>query len=324
MPSVDCPSLINIAVISGYYSQMSGVLAGFAFTAMVFLLRPAKRTRREGRKRRAGGELLALFAAFVALVITTLIYSVLAGETDIDARPRAATASIVNGVVFGLAVIMLFQGVTLLMQRSAVDRAVVATARFVTVVAVPALAYNYVVNGTSDVVAARAAKVGPCEPSLSGMGLILTAALAAVLAVSLTPIAQRAAWRKYSPQFQVAAPITVLVVSVIVAIVSGDITVRSPEFLPSPTVTNAFLVGYFILLALLGFMLSCGDVPQEDVHETASRVGPGSDEPGQASPGRGEAARRQRKQRQPPAAGDTGQQSGHGQRHRRVSDGTQR
>ncbi|MFF4810983.1 hypothetical protein ACFY03_22495 [Micromonospora chersina] len=272
MSSVECPALINISTISGFYSQMSGVLAGFAFTAMVFLLRPARRTLDGGGKRRAGGELLALFAAFVALVITTLIYSVLAGETAEEARPRAATQEIINGVVFGLAVIMLFQGVTLLMQRSAVDRAVVATARFVTVVVVPTLAFNYVLNGSSDINAARAAVARSCHQSLSGMGWVLTTALAVALAASLIPIAQRAPWKAYSQQLQLIAPIIVLIVSAVAALVSGDITTRTPGFLMSPTAVDVYLLGYFVLLVLIGLMLSYGDIQRESLGDSTSSM----------------------------------------------------
>lgn len=41
----DCPGLLNLATISGYYAQLTGVLAGFAFTA------PRRTTRRVGAVR---------------------------------------------------------------------------------------------------------------------------------------------------------------------------------------------------------------------------------------------------------------------------------
>ncbi|MEU5725023.1 hypothetical protein ABZ783_24800 [Micromonospora sp. NPDC047738] len=283
MSSAECPALIDIAVISGFYSQMSGVLAGFAFTAMVFLLTPARSYLPSRPMRGGGGELLALFAAFVALVITTLLYSVLAGETAGQARPRAATAAIIDGVVFGLAVIMLFQGVTVLMQRTVVDRAVLAAARFVTVVAVPTLAFYYIVTGASDITSARARVVGSCDVSLPGLGIALTIALPAILSVSLAPRARRVPWRTYSSQLQLAAPLTVLAASVFAALLSGDISTRSPEFLPSTTVVHAYLVGYFILLLLLGLMLSYGETRQEEPQpeETSGEQPEEPDAPGE-------------------------------------------
>lgn len=270
MSNVDCPALIDIAEISGNYSQMSGVLAGFAFTAMVYLLTPGQGASSGAPTRRGGKELLALFAAFFALIITTLIYSVLAGENVAAARPRAATSQLVNGVVFGLAGIMLLQGVTLLMRRSAVEPVVVLTARVVTVVVLPVLAYNYVVNGVTDVNSARAERSGTCIGLLPNLGIYLTLVLAVVLAASLTPPFRRVPWRKYSQRFQVAAPLTVLVVSVVAAIVFGFVTTRSPGFIPSPIAVNGYLIGYFLLLMLLGLILSYGDVGQEDPHQDSS------------------------------------------------------
>jgi hypothetical protein len=38
----DCPTSINLPVIAGYDAQMTAVLAGFAFTAMVVILTPRK------------------------------------------------------------------------------------------------------------------------------------------------------------------------------------------------------------------------------------------------------------------------------------------
>lgn len=107
--ALDCRNpVFNIAATSGYYAQMTGLLAGFAFTAMVILLSPTQVDERGDRGGvRAGGLVLALLATFASLIIATLTYSVLAGETAPEARARAATEELVDGVPFGLAVIML-------------------------------------------------------------------------------------------------------------------------------------------------------------------------------------------------------------------------
>jgi hypothetical protein len=129
-----CPGpAFNVPGTSGFYAQMTGLLAGFAFAAMVVLLTPTQNVERKIveyasrdalRETRAGaagatarandnGVFLALLAAFFALVIATLTYSVLAGETLPQARGRAATEELIDGVPFGLAVMMLFHGLTL-------------------------------------------------------------------------------------------------------------------------------------------------------------------------------------------------------------------
>ncbi|MEV4617412.1 hypothetical protein AB0J74_01690 [Asanoa sp. NPDC049573] len=72
------PPLFDIAETSGFYAQMSAVLAGFAFTAIV-VLQTHPRTR-------GGPILLGFLTAFVALLLAALTYSVLAGETITNAR----------------------------------------------------------------------------------------------------------------------------------------------------------------------------------------------------------------------------------------------
>lgn len=51
-----------------------------------------------------------------------------------DSQAKASTLELIDGLPFGLAAIMLFHGVTLLIEGSNVDRAVVWAARIMTVV----------------------------------------------------------------------------------------------------------------------------------------------------------------------------------------------
>jgi len=60
----------------------------------------AERRQAEGQDT---GAPLSLLIAFVSLTLTTLLYSLLAGENMEGARARAVTVELVNGLVFGLA-----------------------------------------------------------------------------------------------------------------------------------------------------------------------------------------------------------------------------
>jgi hypothetical protein len=265
--ALDCvgPSF-NISTTAGYYAQMTGLLAGFGFTAMVVLLTP---TQVEGRgfngRAKDNGVLLVLLAAFVALTLSTLMYSVLAGESSDQARGRAATVELVDGLPFGLAVIMLFYGITLLMQGGHIDRMAVWVARVMTIVVAPTLTFYYIGSGVSDTESVRIVKeTGICTSAgLPTLGLVLTIALATMLTMSVVPQIQAVKWRLWARKLQNLVPVTVLLVSVAAAVASGDLSTRSPEFLLSKNAVTVYLVGTFLLLALLGLLLAFSRVEED-------------------------------------------------------------
>jgi hypothetical protein len=289
-----CPSSVfNIAATSGFYAQMTGVLAGFAFTAIVVLLTPTQATERAATSRaKDNGVLSTLFAAFIALIIATLIYSVLAGETSEVARGRAATVELVDGVPFGLAVIMLFQGITLLMRDGNVDLLAIRTARVVTVAVAPTLTLYYIGEGVSDTESARvvAGDANSCpSTTFPVLGPVLSVALFVVLATALIPTMQPAVLRAWAGRLQGAVPITVLVVSVAAAIAGGNLSTAAPGFLMPRPAVNVFLAGTFILLVLIGLVLALGqpdhqarldpsETTVEKPTQTASGPAPNADE----------------------------------------------
>lgn len=259
MQSLECPGQANLAAVAGYYAQMTGVLAGFAFTSLVVLMTPTQVDER-GRKGigKENGVLLILLAAFIALLIATLTYSVLAGENIGEAKSRAATGELIDGVPFSLAVVMLFQGVTLLMENGNIDRVAVWTARATTVVLVPTLAYYYLATGTQDTQSARAGNtlVACTSTRLPDHAQTLSIVLPVVLICALIPKLQPKAWRRWARKLRSATPITVLLVSVSAAMASSNVAGRAPGFLLSSTALDAYLTGTFAMFIVLGIMLA--------------------------------------------------------------------
>nr|WP_221382030.1 hypothetical protein [Actinoplanes polyasparticus] len=151
--------MVDLAAIAENYAQLTGVLTGLAFTALVLILTLAT-SREHTTNNTDNGAPLCLFIAFFALLLATLLYSVMTGEDMRQARGRAATVELINGLVLGLAVIALLQGVFLLMRDADMDPAAVMLARIVTVVVVPTVAMYFVAVGASDTVSARAASNG--------------------------------------------------------------------------------------------------------------------------------------------------------------------
>jgi hypothetical protein len=162
----------------------------------------------------------------------------------------------VNGLLFGIAVILLLHGITELMQVGGIDAATVGIARIVTVVVIPTLAMYFIAEGASDTSAARAQAAGACVlGQMPSIGYVLTVVVAAVLGGSFT---RRGRWlaAKVVPANPIAGPVLALLVAVLGAVVSGNLNVRSEDFLFSPSYLNAYLVGVAILLVVLGVLLN--------------------------------------------------------------------
>jgi hypothetical protein len=252
----DCPELISISAIAQNYGQLTGVLAGFAFTALVLLLSSGRAPGGRSRDQLTDGVPLVLFIAFITLIINTIMYAVLAGDTDEIARPRAASVEIVDGVSFSLSVLLLFQGIALLVRGAQLDRATLGAARFITVAVTPSIAMYFVAAGTTDSESARAQLNGICKSSNAPLeGVALSVGILILLSLSLISRVQRIA-ENLGPTTMVAAPLTVLLTTIGGAVVSTDMGTRSPQFLFSLTATSWWLRGTFAVLLAVGLMLS--------------------------------------------------------------------
>jgi hypothetical protein len=248
----------SAATSAGFYAQLTGLLAGFAFAAMVVILGPPHGEGQNKQRSRADGEvLLALIAAFVALVFATLTYSVLAGEDEVHGR--AAAEELLDGLPFGLAVVMLFHGITALMINGRVEPRAVSTGRAVTVLVTPTLTLYYLSNGVSDSESARSLQNGDCglvpTPLL---GIVLSILLAGLMIYALSPRLQPQRWRTalWPREHQHLAPMLVLTVSVLAAVLDGSVATEPPDFLLPHWALNAYLAGAFALLAAIGLLLS--------------------------------------------------------------------
>jgi hypothetical protein len=108
----------DISVVARSYAQLTGILAGFAFVVVNLVLDRAYRRRGDSRSlepREVQHETqvgIALVCAFLGLFLTTLRYSLLAGETGcalIDGR--AASAEVLTAVSLGVSIYMLLYAV---------------------------------------------------------------------------------------------------------------------------------------------------------------------------------------------------------------------
>src|SRR5437868_8012842 len=108
----------DISIVARSYAQLTGILAGFAFVVANLVIDRAYRRRGDGRSlepREVEHETqvgIALVCAFLGLLLTTLRYSLLAGENGCALiSGRAASAEVLTAVSFAVSIYMLLYAV---------------------------------------------------------------------------------------------------------------------------------------------------------------------------------------------------------------------
>jgi hypothetical protein len=254
-----CPSdpAFSIAETAALYAQTAGVLAGFAFSALVFLSRP-----RDG-ERRVGGLALTMIAAFVSLVISSLMWSVLAGEAA--ARGRATSEELANGLPFTMAIIMIFYGVSLMMGAShVIDTTAIRVSQILAAIVIPTISMFYLVVGALDIESVRSAATHPENSGSCGslepvnkIGLVLVVTQVVVLTAAwfLRP---RHRLRRTARDLRNAAPLSAIITSVLSAFVSGLASMQQPEYVPPQWAVIAFLSAGWLLLVAVACLIIWG------------------------------------------------------------------
>ena len=107
------PPYFNIAETAGFYSQLAGVLAGFAFAAIMVLLTARMTPPSESPEevQPFSGATRLLVVSFVGLILASLNYAILAG--DVPGSHRSASLELVGGVGFGAAGLSLIYAIVL-------------------------------------------------------------------------------------------------------------------------------------------------------------------------------------------------------------------
>ena len=119
MESCDHVAQFNIAGTAGLYSTLTGVLAGFAFTALIVLVTFRLQTPDAQIQPRFAHSAQLLVAAFLGLTLTSLGYAALSGEplavaqgiSQGGAGGRAASAELLLGVGFAACGILLIYAI---------------------------------------------------------------------------------------------------------------------------------------------------------------------------------------------------------------------
>jgi hypothetical protein len=265
------PPIANIAATSTGYAQMAGLLSGFAFTALVMLLTPIQVQHRSARQQPQAGQMfMALFTAFVALLFTTLAYCVLAGEDVTKAAGRASTEELVDGLPFGLAFIMLFHGLALLLNAGNAHGTAVRAAHIVTVLVSPVMVMFYLANAVPDTEATRAVVDHGCPRSaIYDFSLLLTGLCLATLGATLAARHWWHRFRDWTMRARGLAATLVLAVCAVSTLWAGDLASRGPNFLISSAWLTVYLEVTWFLVTGVGVLLIAAWPPPDPGAEPA-------------------------------------------------------
>lgn len=118
---MDCrlPRLdFDFAAAAGWYSSIAGLLAGFAFLA---ILLPLDHEKLSTQGAAADRSVVAFTCAFFSLVLVAFDYAVLGGAADPTGAGRAAHEQMLSGTAFGLATLLLLYGLYAVLKAQGSD-----------------------------------------------------------------------------------------------------------------------------------------------------------------------------------------------------------
>jgi hypothetical protein len=217
------PDTIDFSTTAGLYSQLAGVLAGFAFAGLVALV--AAQFTKDSKARFAFHSFVPLIVAFVGLVSASLNYAVVASD---QAVKRAALLETIAGVGFAVAGLMLFYSLLVLLHGAYADASEPSSAAASAAGAAIAFVRRTTVLGVSPaVLALLAGGVRDQEVSEYGTGLgvrwldwVDLAVIVGVVTFGIVRIAatknDSASSTEPSPTYVAAAAVTITIGAIVV------------------------------------------------------------------------------------------------------------
>lgn len=231
----------DVASSAGWYSAVAGLLAGFAFVAVLL---PLDHDSDAEGERETGHAVVVFISAFFSLLILSITYAILAGRTGGGtADGIAAHEQMVNGAAFGLSVLLLMFGLRAVLGAYGRNRHVFDSARNLVLVVTsllgPAIVLALQFSNALDVERYRLGAVADAgeQCGTGGMpsGVWLNLAITAVALIAVIGLALA---RRRLPRWE-AAPelIAKAVLGFTVAFVAWSSIVV--PLLPSGVVTGA-------------------------------------------------------------------------------------
>ena len=230
--------VVNLASL---YSQLCGVLAGFAFAGLAIYLSASDLPEH------AEAISVCLFSAFAALVIIAVLYALLSGESSVLATRRTDASLLIYGLPFGLSIITMFFSLTLMAAGRHELAGMVGVGRFVVVLATPTILLGRLTVAAMDGSAGAAFR-----PHRLGWVLLVAYVAVAIAMLIYSPLTD------FIHGSVGALPGYVGLGSAVAAAVASPLfSTRRPDFGLPPVWVSAFLVFSFaILLAYAALALA--------------------------------------------------------------------
>ncbi|GAA2669808.1 MULTISPECIES: hypothetical protein [Actinosynnema] len=240
----------NYPAAASLFSQLAGVLAGFAFTGLITLVSTQLTSKRPTGKVLESG--VPLLAAFVTLVLCSLNYAFVAAETP--GRPRIATLQTSAGLGLCVASVMLLYSMLILIRglehdspkSREISHTLGNTIRFVIVVIFPPLTVLLMWSGAHDHVLQ---KYGP-DTGFRGLDWAVLAAATQTTATAIIFSRKFFKWKQHHPDLTrrvstlsiVLATISILVTNFTGNVVRGEMTVSDLVLLGAVLLTDGFVL----------------------------------------------------------------------------------
>lgn len=241
----------DVASSAGWYSAVAGLLAGFAFVAVLL---PLDHDSSEQDDRETGHAVVVFICAFFSLLVLSLTYAILAGRTGGGAVDGiAAHEQMINGAAFGLSVLLLLFGLRAVLGAYGSNRLIFESARrlvlVVTSVLGPLVLLSLQFSNALDVERFRAGSATGDACAESGMPAGVWVNLA-ITVLAMLAIVLLALLRRRLPRWE-AAPelIAKTVLGFTIAFVAWSAIVV--PLLPSAWVTGAAVEHLAVLLTAL-------------------------------------------------------------------------
>jgi hypothetical protein len=263
----------DIATTAGFYSQAAGVLAGFAFAAVLLIL-----TRGEDSidHEIASHSLATFVCAFFGLLWSTIEYAVMAGASAPSSDEflgRAAISALVVGTGFALSILLLIYGVLQLLGSSGQFPQAKQASTFMVSTAGPIIMILFLSAGIQDVASAQYLATSSCDTTI----LAAWSTGCAILGLAIV-LGKGIMFRAVSPQWLIRRrdllPIGVLylVVASTVGLVPVQTVMRENDTPPDAITVLVFAVGVVassIFAVLSAANARWGDSAAE-VHDSAA------------------------------------------------------
>jgi hypothetical protein len=159
----------DISKTAGSYSQMGSALTGFAFLAMTIVLSRRDDNRNKFTARQLDQDkrtVIALLCAFTGLLIATVLYSIIAGESGRAlVAGRAASEELLATIAFTVSVYILLYALVHLIATSTLKLG--SEFRLLVAVFIPLIFVYFATNALMDVAIALGQPKPPLEPMWS-------------------------------------------------------------------------------------------------------------------------------------------------------------